>query len=57
MTAVTANAVTAPRRDDRPVLAAAPLRPGFDRRDLSRYDDPSWDSGRRYSGRTRAAAM
>ena len=45
MTAVTANAVTAPRRDDRPVLAAAPLRPGFDRRDLSRYNDPSWDLG------------
>jgi integrase len=34
-----------PDCDDRPVLAAAPLRPGFDRRDLSRYDDPSWDLG------------
>ena len=43
--AATANAATAPRREDRPVLAAAPLRPGFDRRDLSRYNDPSWDLG------------
>lgn len=43
--AATANAATAPRRDDCPALAAAPLRPGFDRRDLSRYDDPSWDLG------------
>jgi hypothetical protein len=34
-----------PDRDDRPVLAAAPLRPGFDRRDISRYNDPSWDLG------------
>lgn len=42
--AATANAA-APRLDDRPVLASAPLRPGFDRRDLSRYDDPSWDLG------------
>jgi integrase len=32
-------------RDDLPVLAAAPLRPGFDRHDLSRYGDPSWDLG------------
>jgi len=44
-TAAASNAATAPRHDDRPVLAAAPLRPGFDRRDLSRYDDPSWDLG------------
>ena len=43
--AATANAATAPRREDRPVLASAPLRPGFDRRDLSRYEDPSWDLG------------
>jgi hypothetical protein len=28
------------RRDDRPVLATAPLRPGFAPADLSRYDDP-----------------
>jgi hypothetical protein len=34
-----------PDCDDRSALAAAPLRPGFDRRDLSRYDDPSWDLG------------
>jgi hypothetical protein len=30
-------------RDDRPVLAVAPLRPGFDRAALSRYGDASWD--------------
>ncbi len=30
-------------RDQRPVLAVAPLRPGFVRDDLSRYGDPSWD--------------
>jgi integrase len=45
MTAAAANPATAPRHDERPVLASAPLRPGFDRRDLSRYDDPSWDLG------------
>ena len=46
MTASTAStAATAPRHNDRPVLAAAPLRPGFDRRDLSHYDDASWDLG------------
>jgi hypothetical protein len=27
------------------VLATAPLRPGFDRNDLSRYGDASWDLG------------
>lgn len=43
--AATANAATAPLYDERPVLASAPLRPGFDRRHLSRYDDPSWDLG------------
>ena len=31
--------------DDHPVLATAPLRPGFDRDDLSRYGDASWDLG------------
>ena len=31
------------RHDDRPVLATVPLRPGFDRADLSRYGDESWD--------------
>lgn len=46
MTAFAAStAATPPRRDDRPVLASAPLRPGYDRHDLSRYDDPSWDLG------------
>jgi integrase len=29
--------------DSLPVLRSAPLRPGFDRSDLSRYGDPSWD--------------
>jgi integrase len=43
--AMASSADLLPDRDDRPVLAAAPLRPGFDRRDLSRYDDPSWDLG------------
>ena len=32
-------------RDNRPVLATAPLKPGFDRADLCRYDHPSWDLG------------
>lgn len=31
--------------DLRPVLATAPLKPGFDRDALSRYSDPSWDLG------------
>ncbi|MGN7755560.1 integrase [Sinorhizobium sp. 22678] len=31
--------------DLRPVLATAPLKPGFDRGALSRYSDPSWDLG------------
>lgn len=31
--------------DLRPVLASAPLKPGFDRDTLSRYGDPSWDLG------------
>ncbi len=31
--------------DSRPVLATAPLKPGFDRDALSRYGDPSWDLG------------
>jgi len=29
--------------DQRPVLAIAPLKPGFDRDGLSRYSDASWD--------------
>ena len=44
------NPVAAPRlensvRNDDFVLATAPLRPGYDRRDLSRYGDASWDLG------------
>jgi hypothetical protein len=31
--------------DDRPVLANSPLRPGFDRENLSRFGDASWDLG------------
>lgn len=31
--------------DDHPVLETAPLLPGFDRNDLSRYGDASWDLG------------
>ena len=31
--------------DDRPVLASAPLKKGFDRSCLSRYGDASWDLG------------
>jgi hypothetical protein len=31
--------------NDRPVLANAPLRPGFDRADLSCYGDARWDLG------------
>lgn len=44
------NSTPAPRlensfRNDDSVLATAPLRPGCDRRDLSRYGDASWDLG------------
>ena len=44
---MTVAAARAPRPviDDRPALASAPLRPGFDRADLSRYGDPGWDLG------------
>jgi hypothetical protein len=31
--------------DNQPVLAAAPLKPGFHRDDLSRYSDSSWNLG------------
>ena len=31
--------------DDRPVLASAPLKPGYTREELSRVGDPSWDLG------------
>ena len=30
---------------DRPVLVSAPLKPSFDRSDLSRFGDQSWDLG------------
>ena len=35
----------APAFDDRPVLASAPLKPGYAREDLSCVGDPSWDLG------------
>lgn len=38
-------ASTSRHLDLRPVLATAPLKPGFDRDALSRYGDPSWDLG------------
>lgn len=38
-------ASTSRQFDLRPVLATAPLKPGFDRDALSRYGDPSWDLG------------
>ncbi|SIR34378.1 hypothetical protein SAMN05880590_11861 [Rhizobium sp. RU35A] len=42
------SAATAPREQEldlRPVLASVPLRPGFDRDNLSRYGDANWDLG------------
>ena len=44
------SSATAPRLstgipEDAPVLASAPLRPGFSRDGLSRYGDNSWDLG------------
>jgi integrase len=38
-------ALMSPKSDVRPILATAPLRIGFERANLSRYDDPSWDLG------------
>lgn len=38
-------ASTSRQLDLRPVLASAPLKPGFAREALSRYSDPSWDLG------------
>jgi hypothetical protein len=38
-------ASTSRQLDLRPVLASAPLKPGFARDALSRYSDPSWDLG------------
>jgi hypothetical protein len=40
---VTSSVVASRHGGDRPVLDSTPLRPGLDRRDLSRYADPSWD--------------
>ena len=31
--------------DERPVVATAPLRPGYRRQNISRYDDTTWDLG------------
>lgn len=45
MIAVAATRPSSTELDDRPVLASAPLRPSFDRAQLSRYADPSWDLG------------
>ncbi|WQO70639.1 integrase (plasmid) [Sinorhizobium medicae] len=45
MIASAAATFTAQERDLRPVLASAPLKPGFARDALSRYGDPSWDLG------------
>ncbi|WP_298280450.1 integrase [uncultured Bradyrhizobium sp.] len=43
MTAVPLPACNGDKRDELPVLISAPLRPGFDRADLSRYGDSRWD--------------
>lgn len=40
-----AMALRSPEVDNRPVLASASLKPGFDRDSLSRYGDASWDLG------------
>ena len=45
MTRPAPAASTSRQLDLRPVLATAPLKPGFDRDALSRYGDPSWDLG------------
>ncbi|AZO59404.1 MAG: integrase [Mesorhizobium sp.] len=45
MIRLAAVASTSRELDLRPVLASAPLKPGFDRDTLSRYGDPSWDLG------------
>jgi hypothetical protein len=43
---IPAAAASRPReRDNRPVLASAPLKTCFERDSLSRYDDASWDLG------------
>lgn len=43
MNVVPSQASNNENRDELPVLLTAPLRPGFERSDLSRYGDPSWD--------------
>ena len=45
MSFATAPRLSAGIPDDAPVLANAPLRPGFSRDSLSRYGDDSWDLG------------
>jgi hypothetical protein len=45
MTSAAASRLATAIRGEVPVLATAPLRPGFDRHDLSRYGDASWDLG------------
>ena len=45
MKLVAASRPIAATLDDLPVLATAPLRPGFDRHDLPRFGDASWDLG------------
>ncbi|KAA3448456.1 integrase [Mesorhizobium sp. SARCC-RB16n] len=45
MTRPAPTASTSRQLNLRPVLATAPLKPGFDRDALSRYGDPSWDLG------------
>ncbi len=45
MTLAATSRLAAATLDDHPVLATAPLRPGFDRNDLSRYGDAIWDLG------------
>jgi hypothetical protein len=45
MTSAAAWRLATAIRDEVPVLATAPLRPGFNRHDLSRYGDASWDLG------------
>ena len=46
------SAITRSESDNRPVLVDAPLRPGFDRENLSRYGDATWDLGVPCSART-----
>lgn len=45
MTAIARSRTVTNPLGERPVLAAAPLKPGFDRAQMSRYADASWDLG------------